>query len=58
MLHEKVKCEYPCKFVAICVDVEGDSTSKGQHEKRGEKRSNRRRRAKRKTQQSSSTIDA
>ena len=45
MLHEKVKCEYTCKFVAICVDVEGDSTSKGQHEKRGEKRSNRRRRA-------------
>ena len=49
--------EYTCKFVAICVDVEGDSTSKGQHEKRGEKRSNRRRRAKRQTQQSSSTID-
>lgn len=50
--------ECTCKFVAICVDVEGDSTSKGQHEKRGEKRSNRRRRAKRQTQQSSSTIDA
>lgn len=58
MLHEKVKCEYPCKFVAICVDVEGDSTRKGQHEKRGEKRSNGRRRAKRQTQQSSPTIDA